>query len=242
MSRNATGDDADAAGTDATGDPDGTRADGGVEARSPYGLAGPAPDERPTPAGRRNEQGIRVDPDVEAEPPIRRVIISALVDHEPGVLARISGLFSRRQFNIESLTVGPTEDGDVARMTIVVEEPEPGIEQVKKQLAKQLPVISVTELDGDAIDRELALIKVADGSADEVDAVARVFGGTAVDVGAGSVTVEVTGEEGTIDRAVDAFERFGVEELVRTGTAAIARGDRRTAELGGPGEATDGDA
>lgn len=204
--------------------------DGGVTAGSHYGLSGPAPDERPTPAGRRNELGIRVDPDVEAEPPVRRVILSALVDHEPGVLARISGLFSRRQFNIESLTVGPTEDPDVARMTIVVEEPEPGLQQVKKQLAKLLPVISVTELAADAIDRELALIKVNGAEPDQVIAVAEMFNGRAVDVCRTSVTVQITGDEATIDRAINAFGRFGVQELVRTGTAALSRGGTETAE------------
>ena len=96
------------------------------------GLQGPAPEERPRPEGRRNSQGIRIDPEVEAEPGTRRTVLSTLVDHEPGVLAAVSGLFRRRQFNIESLTVGPTEDEDYARMTIVIEEPEPGIEQAKK--------------------------------------------------------------------------------------------------------------
>lgn len=204
------------------------RTDGGVEDRSPYGLAGPAPDERPRPAGRRNEQGIRVDPDVEAEPAVRRVVLSALVDHEPGVLARISGLFSRRQFNIESLTVGATEEGDVARMTIVIEEPEPGIEQTKKQLSKQLPVISVTELGEDAVDRELALIKVDGDEPDAVNAVADMYHGQVVDVGPTSITVEVTGQESTVDMAIESFERFGIREIVRTGSAALARGAERT--------------
>ena len=99
-------------------------------------LPGPGPDERMHPDGRRNSQGIRIDPEAQAEHPPERAVLSALVKHEPGVLAEVSGLFSRRQFNIESLTVGPTVDDDLARMTIVIEEPRPGIGQAKKQLEK----------------------------------------------------------------------------------------------------------
>jgi len=90
----------------------------------PYALPGPAPEERPKPAGRRNIQGIRIDPEVEAEPRSRRTVLSALVEHEPGVLANVSGLVSRRQFNIESLTVGPTTNPETARITLVIEEPD----------------------------------------------------------------------------------------------------------------------
>ncbi|MEF8936887.1 MAG: acetolactate synthase small subunit, partial [Halovenus sp.] len=94
-------------------------------------LPGPGPDERMLPKGRRNKQGIRIDPEAEAEHQPERALLSALVKHEPGVLAEVSGLFSRRQFNIESLTVGATIDDDFARMTIVIEEPRPGIDQAK---------------------------------------------------------------------------------------------------------------
>ncbi|MFB6178464.1 MAG: acetolactate synthase small subunit, partial [Halorientalis sp.] len=97
-------------------------------------LPGPSPGDRQRPAGRRNDQGIRIDPEVAAEHEPRRAVLSALVEHRPGVLADVSGLFSRRQFNIESLTVGTITDENRARMTIVIEEPEPGIEQAKKQL------------------------------------------------------------------------------------------------------------
>jgi acetolactate synthase-1/3 small subunit len=193
------------------------------------GLDGPGPAERPAPEGRRNAQGIRVDPDVEAEPDRRRAVLSALVKHEPGVLANVSGLFRRRQFNIESLTVGPTTDGDRARITLEIEESEPGIEQAKKQLQKLVPVIAVTELEPDAIRRELALIKVDGSAPDQVGAVAEMYDGKTVDVSRESVTVEITGSEQKIDAAIETFGRFGIHEIVRTGTAALERGTRKTA-------------
>jgi len=191
-------------------------------------MTGPAPSERPKPAGRRNHQGIRVDPDALAEHQPRRAVISALVAHEPGVLADVSGLFARRQFNIESLTVGPTTDGETARMTIVVEEPEPGIEQVKRQLRKEIPVHSVRELEG-STERELALIKVDGDDPAGVSAVAEMYGGQAVEAGAEVVTVELTGTEAQVDAAIEAFERYGVREVARTGTAALAGGPQETA-------------
>jgi len=194
------------------------------------GLSGPGPDERPQPSGRRNSQGIRIDPEVEAEPSTRRTVLSTLVDHEPGVLAAVSGLFRRRQFNIESLTVGPTEDEDYARMTIVIEESEPGIEQAKKQLEKLVPVIAVTELDPDAIRRELALIKVDAEHPDKVQAVAEMYDGNAVDACSETVTVEITGTRQEVETAVEAFERFEIREIVRTGTTALERGARETAD------------
>jgi acetolactate synthase-1/3 small subunit len=192
------------------------------------GLDGPAPEERDTPEGRRNSQGIRIDPEVEAEPEARRAVLSALVKHEPGVLANISGLFRRRQFNIESLTVGPTTDPDRARITLEIEEPEPGIEQAKKQLQKLVPVIAVTELEPEAIRRELALIKVDGSAPDQVGAVAEMYDGKTVDVSQESVTVEITGSEQKIDAAIETFGRFGIHEIVRTGTAALERGTRKT--------------
>jgi len=192
------------------------------------GLEGPEPEERATPEGRRNSQGIRIDPEVEAEPEARRAVLSALVQHDPGVLANVSGLFRRRQFNIESLTVGPTTDPDRARITLEIKEPEPGIEQAKKQLQKLVPVIAVTELKPDAIRRELALIKVDGSAPDQVGAVAEMYDGKTVDVSQESVTVEITGSEQKIDAAVETFGRFGIHEIVRTGTAALERGTRKT--------------
>jgi acetolactate synthase-1/3 small subunit len=193
------------------------------------GLKGPGPDERPHPQGRRNSQGIRIDPEVEAEPETREAVLSALVFNEPGVLARASGLFARRQFNIESLTVGTTQNEEYSRITLVIREPEPGIEQAKKQLEKLVPVISVTELTDDAVRRELALIKVDGDHPDQIAAVAEMYDATVVDACAEAITVEVTGPKTTIENAIDTFDRFGVREIVRTGAAALEAGANATA-------------
>ncbi len=193
------------------------------------GLEGPPPEERPTPAGRRNKQGIRIDPEVEATHEPRRTVISALVAHEPGVLSDVSGLFSRRQFNIESLTVGPTENEDRARITIVVEEPDPGIDQVEKQLRKLVPVISVRELEPDAMRRELALVKVDAEDPAAVSAVADMYDATAVDSSPETATFEITGSRQKIEAAVDTFSQFGIREVSRTGLTAMARGTDQTA-------------
>ena len=189
------------------------------------GMPGPHPDERMRPAGRRNSQGIRIDPEAEATHQPRKAVLSTLVKHEPGVLAEVSGLFSRRQFNIESLTVGATNDPDVARMTIVIEEPEPGIDQAKKQVRKLVPVISVEELEPQAVQRELVLIKVDGAKPDDVNAVADMYDGNVVDASAEAITVEVTGGAQKVDAAIEAFEQFTVREVVRTGAAAIDRGE-----------------
>jgi acetolactate synthase-1/3 small subunit len=200
-------------------------------------LPGPGPDERMLPEGRRNEQGIRIDPEAEAEHPQKRAVLSALVAHEPGVLAEISGLFSRRQFNIESLTVGPTVDDDLARMTIVIEESEPDIEQAKKQLEKLIPVISVRRLESDAVQRELVILKVNGTEPDKVNAITEMYNGRTLDAGPRTITVEITGDEQKIDDAVDAYEQFGIRELVRTGYAALARGESPTAQVKQPNQA-----
>mgnify|MGYP000247518116 CR=1 FL=1 len=195
----------------------------------PRGLEGPAPDERPQPEGRRNEQGIRITPEDAGEQPTHRAVLSAQVWHEPGVLAKVSGLFSRRQFNIESLSVGPTETEGVARITMVIEEHDPGIEQAKKQLQKLVPVIAVRELREEAVERELAMVKLdVRDDPDEVQAVAEMCDGDVVDIGPETITVELTGRESEIDAALETFERFTVREVVRTGTAALARGAEET--------------
>ncbi|MEM4781013.1 MAG: acetolactate synthase small subunit [Halalkalicoccus sp.] len=194
-------------------------------------LQGPAPEERPRPSGRRNSQGIRIDPEVEAEPVPRRTVISALVENEPGVLAKASGLVSRRQFNIESLTVGTTTNPETSRITLVIEEPEPGIRQVEKQLEKLLPVISVQELSSDAIRRELVILKVHGDEPDKVQAVTEMYDGTVLDAGPRTISIEITGDEGKIDDAIDAFQQFGIRELARTGQTAIARGDVWTTDV-----------
>ncbi|AFZ71348.1 acetolactate synthase small subunit [Natronobacterium gregoryi] len=194
-----------------------------------HGLDGPAPEKRRLPNGRRNEQGIRVDPEVEVTHEPRRTVISALVQHEPGVLAEVSGLFSRRQFNIESLTVGPTKNEDRARITLVVEEPDPGIDQVKKQLRKLVPVVSVRELEPDAMSRELALIKVDAHDPAAVNAVGDMYDAKTVDSSPETATFEVTGARQKIEAAIETFGQFGIREIDRTGTTALARGTDETA-------------
>jgi len=194
------------------------------------GLAGPGPDERARPTERRTSEGVRIDPETAASHPERRTTISALVKHEPGVLAEVTGLVSRRQFDIDSLTVGPTTNPETARLTLVIEEPEPGVRQVEKQLKKLVPVISVRELGRDAIRRELAVLKVHDDRPAAVESVVEMFGGRTLDAEPGTVTVEVTGSSAEVDRAVAAFQRFGVRELTRTGTTALARGEEWTTD------------
>jgi len=193
-------------------------------------LQGPAPNERPEPTGRRNKQGIRIDPEVEAEAEPRRTLISALVKHEPGVLAQVSGLFSRKQFNIESLTVGPTHDESLARITLVVEEPDPGIDQIEKQLETLIPVVSVDELEANAVSRGVLILKVDGDEPDKVHAITEMFNGRTVDAGPETITVEITGDEQKIDDAIDAYGQFGIRELVRTGQAALSRGKAPTAK------------
>ncbi|PSQ14202.1 acetolactate synthase small subunit [Halobacteriales archaeon QS_7_68_65] len=192
------------------------------------GLQGPAPDERPQPSGRRNAQGIRIDPAVAAEPASRRTVLSALVENEPGVLSTISGLVSRRQFNIESLTVGTTTNPETSRVTLVIEEADPEIRQVEKQLDKVVDVISVRELGDDAVRRELVVLKVHGERPDEVHAVTEMYDGTTLDAGPRTITVQITGGEGKVDDAIDAFRQFGIRELARTGQTALARGEEWT--------------
>ncbi len=201
------------------------------------GMPGPAPDERPQPEGRRNLEGHRIDPVVEAEHDSRRAVISALVEDEPGVLARVSGLVSRRQFNIESLTVGPTTVEGHSRITMVVEETDPGIDQIEKQMAKLKPVISVGEVSGSAVTSELVLLKVHGEEPDKVHAIAEMYDGEALDAGPETITVQLTGDESKIDDAIDAFDQFGIIEIARTGQTALARGNIPTAPGEKPGTA-----
>ncbi|MFC4450440.1 acetolactate synthase small subunit [Halorussus aquaticus] len=196
------------------------------------GLRGPTPDERPKPEGRRNRHGERVDSATDAEQDTRTAEVSVLVEHEPGVLAKVSGLFSRRQFNIESLTVGPTTVDGHARITLVVEETDAGIEQVKKQVEKLVPVIAAGELGDDAVCAELVLLKVRGEEPDKVHAITQMYEGQTLDAGPRTITVQITGDQQKIDDAVDAFRQFGIIEIARTGQTALARGDTPTT----PGE------
>jgi acetolactate synthase-1/3 small subunit len=155
-------------------------------------------------------------------------IISVLVENHFGVLAHVSGLFSARGFNIDSLAVGETEDSTISRMTIVAHGDDRVIEQIKKQLDKLIDVIKVQDLtaeDEEMIERELMLVKVNASAADRSDLmqIVSTFRAKIVDVNQKSVTVEVTGNQSKIDAMLELLRPFGLKEVVRTGTIAISR-------------------
>jgi acetolactate synthase-1/3 small subunit len=158
----------------------------------------------------------------------RTKVISILVENKPGVLHMISNLFRRRNFNIESITVGPTEQPDIARMTITVNEDEKTVEQVIKQVAKQIDVLKVAELEsGNYVMRELALIKVkVSDSKERSDIInfVNVFRGRIIDVSTDSITVEITGSPDKIDAFLNLMKTYGIIELARTGITALSRG------------------
>jgi acetolactate synthase-1/3 small subunit len=155
-------------------------------------------------------------------------VISILVENKPGVLHTIANLFRRRNFNIESITVGPTQEPDTSRMTITINGDEKTIDQVVKQVAKQIDVLKVSELSqGNFVMRELALIKVNVPSSKERSDIINcvdVFRGRIIDVSTDSVTVEITGTPDKIDAFLNLMKTFGVIELARTGITALARG------------------
>ena len=155
--------------------------------------------------------------------------MSVLVENKPGVLARVAGLFSRRGFNIDSLAVGPTENPDISRMTIVVAVEELPLEQVTKQLNKLINVIKIVELDPlVAVQRELLLVKVrADTTvrSQVLEAVA-LFRAKVVDVSPEAVTIEVTGTSDKLAALLRMVEPFGIREMVQSGMVAMGRGPR----------------
>ena len=155
-------------------------------------------------------------------------VISVLVENKPGVLHTIANLFRRRNFNIESITVGPTQQKEIARMTITVNEDEKTIDQVVKQVAKQIDVLTVDELSqGSFVMRELALIKVSVASSKERSDIincVEVFRGRIIDVSTDSLTVEITGTPDKIDAILNLMKTYGIIELARTGITALARG------------------
>ena len=158
-----------------------------------------------------------------------RHTLSVLVENKPGVLVRISGLFSRRGFNIDSLAVGPTEHEEISRMTIVVNCDEHPLEQVTKQLNKLINVLKIVELEqGQAVQRELLLIKVrADTeSRSKVLETVQLFRAKVVDVALDAVTVEATGNRDKLDALIRVLEPFGIKELVQSGMVAVGRGGR----------------
>ena len=156
-------------------------------------------------------------------------IISLLMENEAGALSRVSGLFSARGYNIESLTVAPTEDATLSRMTIVTSGSEEIIEQIIKQLNKLVDVVKVLDLnDGRFIERELMLVKVkATGPfRDEMKRMCEIFRGRIIDVADSSYTIELTGSGTKLDAFIETLDKTAILETVRTGASGIGRGDR----------------
>ena len=154
--------------------------------------------------------------------------ISVLVANKPGVLARVASLFRRRNFNIESLTVGTTDREDISRMTIVVNGDLRVVEQVMKQLNKLIDVIKVSDVTEKSVERELVLIKVKATSETrgEIVELANIFRGRVVDVSKDSIIIEITGDEDKIAAFVNLMRQFGIRELARTGMVAMQRGEK----------------
>jgi len=155
-------------------------------------------------------------------------IIAAIVEHKPGVLYRVSNMFRRRNFNIESISVGPIEPRDLARMTITVRGDDRTVEQVIKQLAKLIDVVKVSQLhSNNTVTRELALIKVYSPdtrSRSDIINYVNIFRASVIDVSTDSMIVEITGDSDKIDAFIELMKSFGVKEIARTGITALSRG------------------
>ncbi|MGZ5409895.1 MAG: acetolactate synthase small subunit [Aeromicrobium sp.] len=155
--------------------------------------------------------------------------LSVLVENTPGVLARVSSLFMRRGFNIDSLAVGPTEIPEISRMTIVVDVGELPLEQVTKQLNKLVNVLKIVELESEsAVERELMLIKVKTDAhtRGQVLETVQLFRAKVVDVATDAVTIEATGDAGKLNAMLNVLEPFGIREIAQSGRVAIGRGSR----------------
>jgi acetolactate synthase-1/3 small subunit len=158
-----------------------------------------------------------------------RHIISLLMENEAGALSHVAGLFSARAYNIESLTVAPTEDATLSRMTIVTSGSDEIIEQIIKQLNKLVDVVKVLDLnDGRFLERELMLVKVKATGAhrEEMKRMSDIFRGRIIDVADGSYTIELTGSGSKLDAFLEAIDKSAILETVRTGASGIGRGDR----------------
>ena len=158
-----------------------------------------------------------------------RHIISLLLENEAGALSRVSGLFSARGYNIESLTVAPTEDSSLSRMTIVTSGSDDVIEQINKQLNKLVDVVKVVDLsEGMHIERELMLVKVRAAGKDreEMKRISDIFRGRILDVTDKTYTIELTGTGAKLDAFIEALEKGAILETVRTGASGVGRGDR----------------
>lgn len=160
---------------------------------------------------------------------MEKYVLSVLVKNSAGVLSRVAGLFSRRGYNIDSLTVGRTENDTLSRMTITLTGDDDVLEQVKKQLNKLEDVIRVTHLESDnAVYRELLLVKVkADAEKRAaINEIVKIFRGKIVDLSVDTLVIQLTGDESKVSAIIKLLEEYGIEELVRTGVTALERGDK----------------
>jgi acetolactate synthase I/III small subunit len=156
-------------------------------------------------------------------------LLSVLVDNKPGVLQRVASMIRRRGFNIDSLSVGPTEDDTISRMTITVHVGRQQAEQATKQLAKLIDVITIDDITGlRNVAHELVLIRMQapPGERTELLHLVDIFRGRVVDVAASSVIIEVTGSAEKIDNFIDLMRPYGIKELARSGVVALVRGDQ----------------
>ena len=159
---------------------------------------------------------------------LKRYTVGILVDNEPGVLSRVSGLFSRRGFNIESLAVGPTQDREVSRITIVVLGDDAHIEQLVQQLYKLICVQKVQVMQSrNAVERQLLLVKVKAGVAERegLMRLVDIFKAKVLDVTKSSMILQITGDNDKVAAILNLLEDYGITELVRTGVVALERGD-----------------
>ncbi len=158
---------------------------------------------------------------------MNKKVLSVLVDNTSGVLSRVSGLFSRRGYNIDSLTVGETADPRYSRMTVVVRGDELILDQITKQLAKLIDVVDIKTLqDGESVTRELILVKVRADAEHRQDIVstAGIFRANIVDVGVDSLTIEMTGNQSKIEAFIGLLMGYEILELARTGITGLSRG------------------
>ncbi len=156
-------------------------------------------------------------------------VLSALVKNSSGVLSRVSGLFSRRGYNIDSLTVGRTEDPSISRMTITLMGDDNVLEQVKKQLNKLEDVVRVIDFKAnESVYRELVLIKVKANAENRaaINETVKIFRSKIIDLSTDTLTIELTGDEEKISALINLMEEYGIEELVRTGVTALQRGEK----------------
>ena len=180
------------------------------------------------------KDGVRDDPAsaydmTHSDEGVEQRTLACIVDNEPGVLARVVGLFAARGYNIESLTVAPTEDASMSRMTVVTIGSDDVIEKITKQLNKLVEVVKVVDLsEAEHIERELMLIKVRATAKEREDMkrMADIFRGRVIDVSDNTYTIELTGDGAKLDAFIQALDQSAILETVRTGACGIGRGNR----------------